>query len=114
MWGETIPLTITGAVVLVTADTDTLFGGGENPKGSSTLDIVGKLTMSVHVVGEAKALSCTPLEKMNVTNAAMKGCDLSAHVGKEATFQIAVDGSAMLYMLGFTNSTQQQQQQQHP
>ena len=105
VWGETIPLTITGGMLLVSADTDTLYGGGENPQGSSTLDITGKLSVSVHVVGEAEPLDCTALEKANVTNAAMDGCDLSAHVGKNATLQITIDGSALLYMVGFRNSS---------
>lgn len=131
VWGETIQLTITGTQLLVTADTDTLLGGGENTQGSSTLDIVGKLSLSVRIVGLANddngdnddtvanptgdrngnagrggsVVVCSALEKANVTNAAMNGCDLSPYLGQNATVQITLDGAAMLYMLGFGNSS---------
>jgi hypothetical protein len=101
--GQTRSLTITGAELLVTADTDTLFGGGENADGSKTLTNVGKLTVSVQVAGVGTALHCTALTGKNVTNAALGGCDLSAYVGKEAVLRISMDGSALLYMVGFGN-----------
>ena len=47
--GQTKLLAVTGPQVVVTADTETLYGGGENPGGSPTLDNIGKLTVSVHV-----------------------------------------------------------------
>ena len=94
-------MTITGPSLLVTADTDTLAGGGENPQGSPTLDNGGKLVISVAVAGEAKPLACTALTGKNVTNTALEGCELGTHVGKQATVHIMVDGSALLYMLGF-------------
>lgn len=104
--GQTVPLTITGGALLVTADTATLYGGGENPQGSPTLDNVGKLSMSVAVADEAKHVVCTALVGKNVTNTAMAGCDLTAHVGKKATVHIGIDGSALLYMLGFGNNAE--------
>lgn len=94
-------MTITGASLLITADTDTLYGGGENPQGSNTLDNRGRLHITVTVTGVAKPLDCKELMQVNVTEVAMEGCDLTAHVGKEATLQIVVDGAALLYMIGF-------------
>ena len=47
--GQTRPLTITGPAVLVTADTATIPGGGENVDGSKTLANVGKLSVTVQV-----------------------------------------------------------------
>jgi hypothetical protein len=100
--GVTKPLKVTGRKLLVTADTDTLYGGGENPDGSNMLDNVGKLTVMVEVAGGAKPLPCAALTGRNVTNAALSGCDLQAYVGKQVTLHIAIDGSALLYMLGFS------------
>lgn len=99
--GETQPLAILGATLLVTADTDTMYGGGENPQGSSTLTNVGKLAISVQVIGEVDPIPCGTLTGKNVTNAALLGCDLTAHIGKQAIFNIAIDGCALLYMFGF-------------
>lgn len=48
--GQLKPLNVTGHTVVVTADTDTLYGGGENPDGSPTLDNVGKLLVAIEVV----------------------------------------------------------------
>eukprot|EP01043_Picozoa_sp_COSAG02_P019636 COSAG02_NODE_953_length_15689_cov_112.180564_7_plen_167_part_00 len=48
--GQTKLLTVTDQTVVVTADTETLYGGGENPGGSPTLDNVGKLTVAVQIV----------------------------------------------------------------
>ena len=96
-------MTIMGAKLLITADTDTLYGGGENPQGSNTLDNRGRLHIMVAVAGVAKPLDCKELTQVNVTEVALEGCDLAAHVGKEATLQIVIDGSALLYMIGFGN-----------
>ena len=37
----------------------------------------------------------------NVTDTALEGCDLTALVGTEATLSVMIDGSALLYMIGF-------------
>ena len=95
------PMNVTGSQLLVTADTDTLLAGGENPQGSNTLTNPGRLTVSVAVDGVADRIACTALTLRNVTNTALGGCDLAAHVGKMATLHIGVDGSALLYMVGF-------------
>jgi len=102
--GRTKALTVTGSQLLVTADTDTLLAGGENPEGSKTLCNVGKLSISVHLEGvsESEPLVCSPLVGLNVTNTAMKGCDLTSVVGKQAILEISIDGSALLYMIGFS------------
>jgi hypothetical protein len=78
--------------------------GGENPQGSNTLDNIGKLSISVLVTGAAKPVVCTPLQKANVTNTGLGGCDLSSLVGKEAVLLINIDGSALLYMVGFSSN----------
>ena len=98
--GQTRPLTITGPTLMVTADTDTLLAGGENAQGSNTLTNPGKLAITVQVAGGAPIV-CTALEGKNVTNTPLQGCDLTPHVGKQATLRILVDGSALLYMVGF-------------
>lgn len=59
--GQTKLLAVTGPHVVVTADTETLYGGGENPGGSPTLDNIGKLTVSVHVVVSSIATRSTAL-----------------------------------------------------
>jgi hypothetical protein len=97
--GKTKMLNISGPQLVVTADTATLLGGGENPQGSNTLDNVGTLSITVEV-GD-KMLTCQPLSKKNVTNAALDDCDLSSYVGDQATLHIGIDGSALLYMVGF-------------
>ena len=51
---------------------------------------------------DGQVVTCSALVGKNVTNAPLEGCDnLSAFVGKEAVLHIAVDGSALLYMIGF-------------
>eukprot|EP01052_Picozoa_sp_SAG31_P022326 SAG31_NODE_1772_length_7306_cov_3.341335_5_plen_101_part_00 len=100
MAGSTVPLPITGAKLLVTADTDTLLGGGENPKGSPTLDNVGKLAINVEVA--AVRISCKALTGANVTEQALEDCDFTKYVGQNATVNIMIDGAALLYMLGFS------------
>jgi hypothetical protein len=80
--------------------------GGENVQGSKTLANVGKLTVSVEVAaGSSTAarllLHCQSLVGRNVTNYALAGCALGDHVGQTATLHVAVDGSALLYMVGF-------------
>ena len=104
--GRTQAMVVTGSQLLVTADTDTLVAGGENPEGSRTLCNVGKLGISVHLEGAANGepMVCSPLVAANVTNAAMEGCDLSAFVGKKVSLEISIDGSALLYMVGFSQS----------
>ena len=101
--GQTKPLLISAPKLLVTADTATLLAGGENPKGSNTLTNVGRLTISVDIAGQNGTLHCTSLTGQNVTNYALPGCDLREHVGKQATLHVAVDGSALLYMVGFSS-----------
>ena len=46
-------------------------------------------------------LECTALTGKNVTNVALEGCDLQPHVGQQAILHIEIDGSALLYMVGF-------------
>ena len=75
--------------------------GGENVQGSRTLTNVGKLTVSVEIAGSGARLNCQSLVGQNVTNYALQGCALDSHVGKVATIHIAVDGSALMYMVGF-------------
>ena len=94
-------MAITGATLLVTADTDTILGGGENPQGSPTLDNVGRLTISVEILGGSGLVTCSALVGENVTRKAMGACDFTEHVGKEGLIHIGVDGSALLYMIGF-------------
>ena len=100
--GRTKPVTVTGSQLLVTADTDTLLAGGENPQGSRTLTNVGALKISVHVDG-VDEIPCDRMVGENVTNTALKGCDLHGVIGKQATLTIEIDGSALLYMIGFSD-----------
>ena len=102
--GKTKSLNITGPLLLVTADTDTLYGGGENPEGSKTLDNVGKLTVSVLVEGISNPLNCKSLVGKNVTDTALEGCSLTEHIGKRAKIQIVAAINTQDHMYGLTTN----------
>ena len=95
--GKTVPLNVTGPKLIVTADTAIPTNhehqgvGYKVPTGSVSFSVADK---QVHcVVNE---------QQRNVTDEAVPDCDLSHLVGgAPLSFQIEVNGGAMLYTIAF-------------
>jgi hypothetical protein len=89
----TVPLTVTGARLVVTADTA--------PAGTVAVTVNGIEHDSEAASSEQYFTAvCTPISGRNTTDEALEGCDLSAMVGRNVTLQLSVEDAA-LYTVGF-------------
>ena len=81
---KTAALKCTGSTLVITADTAAA--------GAAVF-------IRVHFAGTV--VQCEPLQGADVTDAPLKGCDLSAMMGKDVVLEVQLAGSAVLYTFGF-------------
>jgi hypothetical protein len=84
--GRTSPLLFSAPQLLITADAA--------PAGHVSVRVI-----SAQLPGGYAA--CAPIERANVTDAPLSGCNLSAIVGQGASLELTLKGGAVVYVLGF-------------
>ena len=84
--GRTIAVNVTGAQLVVTADT-----------------AIAGASLTVSVIFGGRSTACAPLQGANVTDHPLTGCALGplGAVGKAVALELRLGGDAILYTFGF-------------
>jgi len=100
--GRTVPVLVTGNRLVLSADSAIPLYEATSSYTDAGYNVpVGRVTMTTV---SNPAVICS-VSSRNVTQETIGDCDLSALVGRSVVFEIEITGGALLYTVGFSNTT---------